>query len=621
MWSKLTSYRYLTTTKHPLTNILKPISSLAQSTPYSDTSSDENNNALSTISPINQPNKFTVIETLHKLAKKPNLALSYMTHLKECTFKHDVVTYMAIVRLLCKWGLDIKLYYVFLDVVNDKDGSFFKFSVEDLVEVLLEEIKVSGYLVKGVDVLVKVYASLGRFEEAVDVLFKVRRGGVVLSTRTCNYLMNQLIVWEKFDMVESVYKQLKRKGLVADVYTYGILVKGFCRKGCLEEAEGIFKEMKEVGVEPNAFAFGTYIDGLCSNGKVESGLKLVQSLRESNVEVNVYAYSSIIRRFVKELKLQEAESVLLDMKNADIVPDAVCYCALILKEFFLDEVSFNIAIDALCKLGKINEAMALLREMKSRKMEPDVMHYTTLINGYCLLGEPWSAFNIFEEMKENGLEPDVITFDVLVSGLVIEGLCKGGKVKEAELFYSTFEYKSLDLYAAMVNGYCEANNTSKAYKLCFGNRAVVKRACLINCLKEAYYLFNDMRNRGIKPDIITYTVLLNGSRRSDDVSRISSEIEEMGLSPDVVCYTVMIDRHCKLDNLREAVCLFDEMIDKGLQPNTVTYTALVCGYCSHGYMNKAETLVDEMISKGIQPNERTMLALTTVKAKKMQFRP
>jgi pentatricopeptide repeat protein len=44
-------------------------------------------------------------------------------------------------------------------------------------------------------------------------------------------------------------------------------------------------------------------------------------------------------------------------------------------------------MNALCKLGEMDGAVALLIEMKGRRMIPDIVSYTTLIHGYCLEGK------------------------------------------------------------------------------------------------------------------------------------------------------------------------------------------------------------------------------------------
>ncbi|GKF23641.1 hypothetical protein Tco_0075963, partial [Tanacetum coccineum] len=83
--------------------------------------------------------KMSVTETLEFLKRKPKTALSYIAHLRKCGFKHDVGSYMGVVRFLCYWGMIGRLKGVFLDVIEDKDGAF-GFEVSELVEGLLREV-------------------------------------------------------------------------------------------------------------------------------------------------------------------------------------------------------------------------------------------------------------------------------------------------------------------------------------------------------------------------------------------------------------------------------------------------------------------------------------------------
>lgn len=85
----------------------------------------------------------------------------------------------------------------------------------------------------------------------------------MVSTSTCNFVLKELIEWEKEHMVESVYRELKRIGLIPNVYTYEILIKGRLSMGRLEKAWNVFAQMREAGVKPNAFIIGTYIRELC----------------------------------------------------------------------------------------------------------------------------------------------------------------------------------------------------------------------------------------------------------------------------------------------------------------------------------------------------------------------
>ncbi|GAU19800.1 hypothetical protein TSUD_170250 [Trifolium subterraneum] len=570
----------------------------------------------------------------------------------------------------------------------------------------------------------------------------------------CNFLINRLVEYDQIETALDVYGRIKRLGLCPNLHTYGIVIKALCKKAdYLKYAVRVFDEMTDAAVTPNSYCYEAYIEGLCNNCMSDLGYDVLQYHRERNAPIEVYAYAAVIRGFCNEMKLDKAEDVFYDMKWKGLVPDFNVYSSLIrgycksndlgemgmdsevvdtFKELkqsgvFLDGVAYNIVFNSLCKLGKVDEAVDMLEELKSMHIDVDIKHYTTFISGYCLHGKTDVAYRIFKEMEENGFKPDVAAYNVLVSGLfrnhrdceavdllsymdsqgvkpnstthkiTIEGLCSAGKVEDAEAYFNCRKDEGVEIYTAMVNGYCQAGLIEKSYELFCeisnqgdiakegsgfkqlskvmyskvlsalcqeiqkkerekesalcqeiqkkekeialcqaGNmkRArslfdfflekgfrpdvvtytiMIKSYCIMNCLQEAHSLFQDMEIRGIKPDVITYTVLLDvglkqfysGHRKGKDVMynvlTIWVDMKQMGISPDVVSYTVMIDGHMKIGNLENAIRYFNEMIVLRLEPDIVTYTALLSGLLKGGYTENAVlkeiTLPSHIISK------------------------
>ncbi|KAL9306083.1 putative tetratricopeptide-like helical domain superfamily [Arabidopsis thaliana] len=247
-------------------------------------------------------------------------------------------------------------------------------------------------------------------------------------------------------------------------------------------------------------------------------------------------------------------------------------------------------------------------------------------------------------MEDRGVEPTSVTHN-----MVIEGLIVADKLDEAEAFYERLEHKSRENDASMVKGYCEAGCLDQAFErfislecplpksvyftlftsLCAENDYISKAQellermwelgvepeksmygkligawCRVNNLKEAYALFIRMKTMGIKPDVVTCTVLLNIPKF--DTKR---EMKAFDVKPDVVYYTFLIAQQCKIQDLQEAERIFAEMIESGLEPDVVPYTALIASCCRNGFVHKAVTLIQEMWGKGIEP---TTASLSTV---------
>lgn len=66
-----------------------------------------------------------------------------------------------------------------------------------------------------------------------------------------------------------------------------------------------------------------------------------------------------------------------------------------------------------------------------------------------------------------------------------------------------------------------------------------------------------------------------------------TEMVIKGIVPDVVTYTALIDGHCKVGNTKEAFRLHKEMLDAGLSPNMFTVSCVIDGLLKDGRTNDA----------------------------------
>ncbi|KAF3341358.1 Pentatricopeptide repeat-containing protein [Carex littledalei] len=110
-----------------------------------------------------------------------------------------------------------------------------------------------------------------------------------------------------------------------------------------------------------------------------------------------------------------------------------------------------------------------------------------------------------------------------------------------------------------------------------------------------------MKRVGIKPDVVVYSVLIDGhfnkvfetcwseiarERRNFEIwvksEKLIERMLEDGIEPDVACYTVVIYGMCKMEHSHRAQELFDKLLENGLKPHVPVYTALINGYCRRG---------------------------------------
>ncbi|CAF2164169.1 pentatricopeptide repeat-containing protein At2g26790, mitochondrial [Brassica napus] len=493
------------------------------SPPYPNLSDSEhhvNNNHLSFDFNLSKINQTGLLRVLHSAKDDPNLALSFLRHLKQNGVPLTVNAYAALVRILSRWRLDRKLDSVLVEVITNEEER--GFSVMELMEAIGEQEEDSNFLLPRVScALVKSYVGLGMFDEAIDVLYQSKRLGCVPGIKSCNFLMNRLVEFGRTDMVVALFRQLNQLGLSANDYTYAIAVKALCRKRDLDGAARLLEETSSM------FAYTTFIEGLCLNDKTEMAFAFIEDLIEAdakalNGDALAFAFGMLVRGFCKEMNAEAAEEVIFRMEEFGIGPDVYacsevihrycksleldkalrivdamlqkglrincvivssilhCYCKMgalgessmwleALKRFeefrdmdvYLDEVCYNAAFEALSKLERVEEAMKLLEEMTDKGMVPDVVNYTTLIDGYCLQGRFADALDLFDEMRAKGTEPDVITYNVIAGGLA-----RNGHSEKAVEIYKAMRIEGVEptavTHSVIISGLCSAGKIEEA---------------------------------------------------------------------------------------------------------------------------------------------------------------
>ncbi|CAA7018375.1 unnamed protein product [Microthlaspi erraticum] len=617
-------------------------------------------------------NEFGVLRVLNSTGNDPNLALSFLGELKQDGVSLNVDAYASVVKILSSWGLDRKLDSVLVELIKNEERGF---CVMDLIAAIgeeAEEEKRSFLLIRVSGALVKAYVSLGMFDEAIDVMFQSNRMGCVSCIKACNFLMNRLIEFRKNDMVVALFKQLKQLGLSANEYTYTIVIKALCRKGDLEGASKLLGETSSV------FALTTFIEGLCGNQRTEEAVALIEEL----VKVKALAgdglgtaYSMGVRGFCDEMNVEAAEEVICKMEETGIGPEVYacslvvdrycknkdlvkalgvldkmlekglkincvvvssilqCYCEMEMylealekfeeyrdgKKIFLDRVCYNVAFDALSKLGRVEEGIELLQEMMDKGVVPDLINYTTLIDGYLIRGEFVDALDLVDEMRRNGVSPDVITYNVLAGGfarnghvkeafdiygimkkeglepnalthsVIIEGLCSALKIEEAENFFKSLESKCPENYASLVKGYCDSGLSKKGFRLLIELNFPLRKSvyfklftslCSEGCLDKALVVLKRMLAYGVEPGGSMYGKMIGklcalDEPRLREAQLVFDTMVRRGLVPDLFTYTIMIHTYCRGNELQKADDLFEDMKKRGIKPDVVTYTVLL----------------------------------------------
>ncbi|MBA0770217.1 hypothetical protein Gotri_018879, partial [Gossypium trilobum] len=97
-----------------------------------------------------------------------------------------------------------------------------------------------------------------------------------------------------------------------------------------------------------------------------------------------------------------------------------------------DDATFNIWIDAYCKLLQLDYGLSFfgkmmkLGEMIETRKVPNINVYTTLIKGFHIIVDIDGAIKLLKMLEESGHNPNVITDNIIIDSLYKKGLLRQG---------------------------------------------------------------------------------------------------------------------------------------------------------------------------------------------------
>ncbi|XP_010474658.1 PREDICTED: putative pentatricopeptide repeat-containing protein At1g02420 [Camelina sativa] len=242
-------------------------------------------------------------------------------------------------------------------------------------------------------------------------------------------------------------------------------------------------------------------------------------------------------------------------------------------------------------LGRVAKLCSVRQTVESfwkfKRLVPDFFDtacFNALLRTLCQEKTMTDARNVYHSLK-NQFQPDLHTFNILLSGWKSS--------EEAEAFFEEMKGKGLKpdvvTYNSLIDVYCKDREIEKAYKV-----------------------IDKMREEDETPDVITYTTIIGGLGligQPDKAREILNEMKEYGCYPDVAAYNAAIRNFCIARRLGDADKLVDEMVKKGLSPNATTYNLFFRVLSLANDLGRSWELYKRMLGNGCLPNTQSCMFL------------
>ncbi|XP_062195706.1 pentatricopeptide repeat-containing protein At3g59040-like [Phragmites australis] len=280
------------------------------------------------------------------------------------------------------------------------------------------------------------------------------------------------------------------------------------------------------------------------------------------------------------------------------------------------EMDFLMLVTAYGKLGDFRRAERVLKYMNNKGRQPSVISQTALMEAYGRAKQYGKAEAVFHRMQTSGPEPSPVTYQIILKSLV-----EGDKYKEAEaIFEDLLSEKRASfkpdqkMFHMMIYMYKKAGDYAQARKLVaqMSERRIPLSTVTFNSLmsfetdyKEVSSIYDQMQRAGLKPDVVSYSLLIKAygkSRREEEALAVFEEMLDAGVRPTRKSYNILLDAFAISGLVEEANTVFKAMRRHRVEPDLCSYTTLILAYVNASNMDGAEKFFRRIKEDGLKPN-------------------
>jgi leucine-rich PPR motif-containing protein len=409
-----------------------------------------------------------------------------------------------------------------------------------------------------------------------------------------------------FDKLKQVLQLQKEAGLKPNIFNYNTLLKYYGKYGKIESLNEIFNEMMESNIKPDAITFNTIFYACGKIGDLDGMNRYYKMMKEMNIVPDDILMNCILLSYLRLKREDYMKSSFQEMIEAGVKPNVKCY------HYFLTECT---------RKGNIQDAKEYIKDMIQRGLSPDIECYNIIMRAQFRARNTKELLESYDEVKSKSIRPNLDTRNILVKYLAEEGEYDVGLRIMEELESQFGIIPDIKSYSYLLDCLRKKEdiermkelfkkmNSNKKVDLISYNIILAAMASTGRTIEMDKYV-EEMKNNGIHGDVITWTTLMEGYCKRNEMDR-AEEVFRMSdtMRLDATAFNVMIEAYGRLKNLNKMEEYFEKMKEIGIPPDNATYNLMIIGYLKTDNLECIKKITEEMKSKGIAPDEFTVAAM------------
>ncbi|KAF9132936.1 hypothetical protein BGW39_011024 [Mortierella sp. 14UC] len=414
--------------------------------------------------------------------------------------------------------------------------------------------------------------------------------------------------------IEFFELNVTRYNLTPNLRSYNLMIRGFGNRGEFEAARKIYGDMRTglIPEHPDVVTYSTLMSQYAKKGLQTEADAILDEMFKDKVQPNMWIFNSVIKRFVHKKDYAGANRAMMLMKNSGLQPDVVTYSTL---------------IDGYAKEGN-EEAIALIQaEMAANKVYPNAKTITSTIKVFA-----HSSLDADIDSQLAGLLKSLPTGEMseLTFGVLMNVYGKRKDLEAAMGIYHHIIAKKRTVNEVILNtlldGFVRANQLSAANRMFhehFTTRGIqpssswsynimISGCCKTGHLQDALHYYHQMNKFGISPSSIVCSRMIQlylQHHQLDNAQQMMRLMRNSRLTIPVQTYTMLMEYMSNSRNIRGALRYYQEMLESGVKADVQCYTVLINAQIRVKDFAGCDLAFEHMTKMGIKP---TLIALTSM---------
>jgi pentatricopeptide repeat protein len=572
-------------------------------------------------------------------SKRGDLISSLMADMQKMEIPRNLCFYASVMKVYASRNMyqeALKMYdYMVLDNLKP-DGMMYICLMNDAIacsdlakaqHFFTELCKVETPSLRTYMTILRTYQKENKWQAAVNVLSEMKSTGISPDNLVFNNVLGVCISAGQVDTAAKLLQDWKGTPDMVDVISYNTVLKGYAQQPNFEKSEAFLTKMQHdggAGIAPNLISFNTVMDcavrtmqvlGAQSGGRRRGGSRHDGDERDLSTCAN---FQAIARKPWEILDRMEAIGLVPDRYTCSTLIKGMHLSGCTVREIDramtllkgvgpealqskdndnarLHEVLFNSMLDACVNARDLNRMAEVFAMMRDCKVPVSAVTFGTLIKAFGQAGRLDRVREVWGEMRRANVRPTAVTY-----GCCIDACIRNGDIETAVKIFEEMKpdgcVPNTVIYTSLIRGFARSKQPERALAI-----------------------YKEMRKQGVECSNVTFNSVLDVIARhvsdSDEMAGVLDDMRASQIRPDVVTYSILIKASCAAGNLGNAMSLFEQLKQENLVLDEIAFNSLLNGCSKNNKVSYAETVFQSMRELGVKPSNVTFSILVKMYGK------